>query len=143
MPFPLTIMTNNKHIRTANIHNGLRLTTNNDNDCNDGQPVMMIANDDDNDNNNQTCILTNKTKQLSSPPFFPPPQLQLAKIATPSKYKKVYFRSEKKLVDGAFHSPSNEQDEKKSLVKPFSSGVQRRSSRGKFGSNCCIFALAS
>lgn len=53
------------------------------------------------------------------------------KIATPSKYKKVYFRSEKKLVDGAFHSPTSEQDEKKSLMKPFNSGVQRRSSRGK------------
>lgn len=51
--------------------------------------------------------------------------------ATPSKYKKVYFRSEKKLVDGAFHSPGSDQTEKKTIVKPFNSGVQRRSSRGK------------
>lgn len=56
--------------------------------------------------------------------------------ATPSKYKKVYFRSEKKLVDGAFHSlPGSEQKEKKSssLIKAFNSGkgVQRRSSRGE------------
>lgn len=52
--------------------------------------------------------------------------------ATPSKYKKVYFRSEKKLVDGAFHSVKDEnKDDKKLLKKTFISGVQRRSSKGK------------
>jgi len=71
--------------------------------------------------------------------MWPPPSLCVCvrrrnpgSAATPSKYKKVYFRSEKKLVDGAFHSlPSAGQEERRSLLKPFNSGVQRRSSRGE------------
>lgn len=59
------------------------------------------------------------------------PTERTLRAATPSKYKKVYFRAEKKLVDGAFHSPSaSEKDERKS--KSFAASVQRRSSRGKF-----------
>lgn len=84
------------------------------------------------DNKTPRCPDHHQTKQNNYPDRF-----RWQNLATPSKYKKVYFRSEKKLVDGAFHSlPSNEQKDKKgSLIKAFNSGkgVQRRSSRGKFG----------
>lgn len=59
--------------------------------------------------------------------------------ATPSKYKKVYFKSEKKLIDGAFHSVESADDKKMlhNARKPLAFGIQRRSSRGKFA---CLFA---
>lgn len=73
---------------------------------------------------------------MIAPAKQPAPQWDYASAATPSKYKKVYFRSEKKLVDGAFHSPSaGETGEKKNLAKalgqPAGGNVQRRSSRGE------------